>query len=150
MRRLTPDEIAAIQAAPVSESTAALSRRLGLSDKAVRYQRLVFQRKGTNAQRSAQQWVETNCKPAVTEDIDWVPKPETSLPITYAEEPSTALLCVDEDELNDWWDALDVEAKADAFMQWSLGNDGHNSHVYIKSSIPVVGTLDTATQAAQQ
>jgi hypothetical protein len=56
-------------------------------------------------------------------------------------EAAQALLCVDEDELNDWWDALDVDAKADAFMQWSLGNDGRNSHVYIeptaKGRIPV-------------
>jgi hypothetical protein len=59
-------------------------------------------------------------------------------------EPAVALLCVDEDELNDWWDALDVEAKADAFAQWSLGNDGRNSHIYIEPcaaiSIPVLGS----------
>jgi hypothetical protein len=61
------------------------------------------------------------------------------------EKPSSALLCVDEDELDDWWDALDVEAKADAFVQWSLGNDGRNSHVYIESretkAVPVAGTV---------
>lgn len=60
-------------------------------------------------------------------------------------EPAVALLCVHEDELDDWWNALDVEAKGDAFAQWSLGNDGRNSHVYIEprppqASVPVVGT----------
>ena len=39
-------------------------------------------------------------------------------------DPASALLCVGEDELDLWWNALDVEAKADAFVQWSLGNDG--------------------------
>jgi hypothetical protein len=196
MRRLTPDEIAAIQAAPLSESTAALSRRLGLSDKAVSYQRLVFQRKQksgsvkqvaeqrVNAESgpttdvnihvaphadsaSAAEFIRANAhairvaineqiataapKPAKPDDDDWIPEPETSLPGSDDAEPSTALLCVDEDELNDWWDALEVEAKADAFVQWSLGNDGRNSHVYIEPSIPVAGTLDTAVdQAAQQ
>lgn len=58
------------------------------------------------------------------------------------EEPATALLCVDEDELDDWWQNLDVEAKADAFVQWSLGNDGRNSHVYIEEPrIPLAGTV---------
>jgi hypothetical protein len=48
-----------------------------------------------------------------------------------------ALICIDEDELNDWWDALDVEAKADAFAQYSLANDGRNSHVYIEPTVAV-------------
>ncbi|MDR3797988.1 MAG: hypothetical protein P4K93_07535 [Terracidiphilus sp.] len=56
-------------------------------------------------------------------------------------EPAIAMLCVDEAELDKWWKALDVEAKADAFMQWSLSNDGRNSHIYIDPSIPVVGTI---------
>lgn len=58
-------------------------------------------------------------------------------------DPARAILCVDEDELDGWWNALDVEAKADAFVQWSLGNDGRNSHVYIEPNdavrVPVRG-----------
>jgi hypothetical protein len=49
MKRLTSDEIAAIQAAPASESTSALARRLGLNLPAVSYQRLIFQRKQRKA-----------------------------------------------------------------------------------------------------
>lgn len=63
-------------------------------------------------------------------------------------QPAVALLRVDEDELNDWWDALDVEAKADAFVQWSLGNYGRNSHIYIEpreaAQIPVAGAIGGA------
>lgn len=63
-----------------------------------------------------------------------------------------ALLCVDEDELNDWWDALDVEAKADAFVQWSLSNDGRNSHVYIEppATVPVTGKIGEDKERLQQ
>ena len=65
-------------------------------------------------------------------------------------EPARALLCVDEDELDSWWDALEVEAKADAFAQWSLGNDGLNSHVYIErnsaAEIPVKGKVGETSQ----
>lgn len=63
-----------------------------------------------------------------------------------------ALLCVDEDELDDWWDALDVEAKADAFAQYSLSNDGRNSHIHIEPShrIPVAGTISQDKDRLQQ
>lgn len=68
------------------------------------------------------------------------------------DEPAQALLCVDEDELNDWWNALDVEAKADAFVQWSLGNDGRNSHIYIERnetvSVPVTGKVGDDDETA--
>jgi hypothetical protein len=57
------------------------------------------------------------------------------------EAPATALLCVDEEELDNWWANLDVEAKADAWSQWSLGNDGRNSHIHIESGVPVLGTV---------
>lgn len=57
--------------------------------------------------------------------------------------PSSALISVNEEELDEWWDNLDVEAKADAWSQWSLGNHGRNSHVYIEDekSVPVYGTV---------
>jgi uncharacterized Zn finger protein (UPF0148 family) len=53
MRRLTPDQIAAIQAAPLSETTTALAKRLGLNGNTVSYQRLVFQRKQGKAKYKA-------------------------------------------------------------------------------------------------
>ncbi len=68
-------------------------------------------------------------------------------------EPAHALLCVDEDELYDWWDALDVEAKAEAFVQWSLGNDGCNSHINIEPrtvSVPIVGTANCTGEASKE
>ena len=59
--------------------------------------------------------------------------------------PSTALICLDEDELNDWWTSLDVECKADAFAQFALHmHEGHDSHVYVEPShlsVPVTGTI---------
>lgn len=65
-------------------------------------------------------------------------------------EPAQALICLDEDELDGWWDALDVEAKADAFVQWSLGNDGRNSHIYIEPGIPVIDTIGGTTHPQQK
>ena len=58
--------------------------------------------------------------------------------------PAVAMLCINEDELDGWWDALDVEAKADAFSQWSLANDGSNCHLYLgpsRGGIPLVGAI---------
>lgn len=59
--------------------------------------------------------------------------------------PATALLCVTEDELDDWWDTLDVEQKADAFAGFALTMyDPEHSHTYIESpnlSIPLVGDV---------
>jgi hypothetical protein len=37
---------------------------------------------------------------------------------------SRATVCIDEDELNEWWEGLDVECKADAFLQFTLGCGG--------------------------
>jgi hypothetical protein len=36
---------------------------------------------------------------------------------------SNAVLCVAEDELNNWWDEMDVELKAAVFSKWTLGSD---------------------------
>lgn len=68
-------------------------------------------------------------------------------------DPPVALLCVDEDELDNWWAALDVEAKADAFAQYSLSNDGSDSHVYIEPhpepahSIHIEGSIGNDSHA---
>jgi len=72
MRRLTPDQIAAIQAAPLSETTTALAKRLGLNGKTVSYQRLVFQRKQGKAKYkpalSIDAHVEPNSASAATQE----------------------------------------------------------------------------------
>lgn len=81
------------------------------------------------------------------------PQPETADPVVVTlcnagepgdKDPAIATLCVDENELDQWWSFLDVEAKADAFVQWSLSNDGSNSHIYIEPAaavrVPIVGT----------
>jgi DNA-binding MarR family transcriptional regulator len=62
-----------------------------------------------------------------------------------------ATICIDEDELNNWWDGLEVEAKADAFTRYALDTEGRDSRVYIEPcaavSVPVVGTVgDTAAE----
>jgi hypothetical protein len=77
------------------------------------------------------------------------PRPEPiQVSVCNAEErklPSTALICLDEDELDDWWASLDVECKADAFAQFALHmHEGHDSHVYVEPShlsVPVTRTL---------
>ncbi len=61
-----------------------------------------------------------------------------------ADAPATALLCIDEDELDDWWESLDVEMKADAFAQFALHmHDGAESHVYVERTdcVPFGGTV---------
>jgi hypothetical protein len=64
------------------------------------------------------------------------------------EEPATAILCLDEDELDDWWESLDVEMKADAFTNFALRmHTGEDNHIYIEPkhpSIPVTGAIGPA------
>lgn len=60
------------------------------------------------------------------------------------EAPATALLCVDEDELDEWWESLDVEMKADAFAQFALNmHHGFDSHVHVEPTdrVPLAGTV---------
>lgn len=52
-----------------------------------------------------------------------------------AEPSAVAFLCFSEDELDDWWNGLDVEAKADAFAGFSLRAQGQDdSFVHIDDS----------------
>lgn len=56
--------------------------------------------------------------------------------------PPTAVICLDEDELDDWWANLDVENKADAFARYALHQE--TSYVAVDaqvSTIPVMGTI---------
>jgi len=63
--------------------------------------------------------------------------------------PSTALLCVDEDELDEWWDNLDVGCKADAFAGFALRMHSGESHVYVEAGVPIIGTAgETAEEWA--
>jgi hypothetical protein len=60
------------------------------------------------------------------------------------EVPPTALLCVDENELDDWWESLDVEGKADAFAQFALNmHHGFDSHIHVERTdrAPLAGTV---------
>jgi hypothetical protein len=103
-KRLTPSEIAAIQEAPLSEPTAALARRLGLSGNAVSYQRLVFQRK---AKSPSNIQPPRKTEPAVD---DWVPEPDTTL-----RESRQVSFNVDAQTLDAWWKSQTIEFKASVF-----------------------------------
>lgn len=83
-----------------------------------------------------------------------MPRP-MSATICHVEEPripSLAYICLDEDELDNWWNGLDVEAKSDAFIGYSLRAQGQDdSHVYcpgleLDDSIPMKGTIGQDAQ----
>jgi hypothetical protein len=65
-------------------------------------------------------------------------------------DPAIATICIDEDELNNWWDGLGVEAKADAFTRYALDTEGRDSHVYIEPtstvSVPIIGTAGESAE----
>ncbi len=134
--RLTSDQIAAIQAAPLTESTAALARRLGIAAKNVAYQRVVFQRKqGANAPKLsgppvAREFIQAHANAiriAVNEQMNsepparaprpaaqsvpvWEPEPEVALP-----RAAKVTLEVPEKTIDAWWAALDLDSKAALF-----------------------------------
>lgn len=140
MRRLTPDQIAAIQAAPLSETTTALAKRLGLNGNTVSYQRLVFQRKPASfielhidphsiSAATQEDFIRTHAgsirkainnafesiptaasKEPEPEEIDWEPEPEPNLLRSCK-----VALDVDEKTLDTWWAAQSLEAKAKLF-----------------------------------
>lgn len=55
--------------------------------------------------------------------------------------PATALVCVDEDELDEWWDDQDVEIKAEVFMRWALGDRESYVHIPETVRVPIRGTV---------
>ena len=59
------------------------------------------------------------------------------------EPPMTALICLSEDELDDWWESLEVEQKADAFANFALHAHSGESYVAVEPSpsIPATGTV---------
>lgn len=60
-------------------------------------------------------------------------------------DPEIATVCIDEEELDDWWKTLDCDQKADAFTQFSLRMYSAASRIYIEpagTSIPVNGTIE--------
>lgn len=76
-------------------------------------------------------------------------KPEEQIRITCCDhgapvEGATALICLSEDELDDWWEALDVELKADAFSGFALRmRSGIDSRIHIEPpvvGVPILGT----------
>ena len=60
------------------------------------------------------------------------------------QESPSALCCIDEDDLDNWWDEQDVEVKADAFLRITLNQT--TSFIYCgnrfsEPRIPVVGSI---------
>ena len=51
---------------------------------------------------------------------------------------AVATVCLNEDELDDWWSCLDVEAKAAAFCEYSLGEITRS---YNKEGVPLAGVV---------
>jgi hypothetical protein len=79
------------------------------------------------------------------------PEPETATSVTIGDRPepsAVAFLCFSEDELDNWWDGLDVEAKADAFAGFSLRAQGQgDSFIHVpEPRIPVAGTIGAVSQ----
>lgn len=82
--------------------------------------------------------------------------PETPIEATAcnAAEPSVAFLCFSETELDEWWNGLDVECKADAFAGFSIRAQGQGTSFVavddaftlrrIGTGIPVEGTIGNA------
>ncbi len=62
-----------------------------------------------------------------------------NLPRHREEPPPVATVCVDEDELDDWWAEQDVEVKADAFMRWALNRDRCYVSIPEIVRVPVLG-----------
>jgi len=57
----------------------------------------------------------------------------------------TAVCCLDEDELDEWWEDLDVEQKSDAFLRFSL----KRSTTYVHAAEPAIPILGTANCTAE-
>lgn len=81
-----------------------------------------------------------NRRPAST------PMPEPPIHVTACHRPepsATAFLCFSEDELDEWWNGLDVAEKADAFAGFSLRAQGQDeSFVHVpETRIPVEGAV---------
>jgi hypothetical protein len=59
--------------------------------------------------------------------------------------PDFATVCMNEDELDDWWSSLDVQQKASAFVEFSLetapARKSAESHTHIHTHIHVAGTV---------
>lgn len=58
---------------------------------------------------------------------------------TDAPVSSHATVCIDEADLDDWWDELDVELKSAAFLNYSFG--AARSEVDVTERVPVTGTI---------
>lgn len=63
--------------------------------------------------------------------------------VNGARETSRATVCIDEADLDDWWDELDVELKSAAFLNYSFG--AARSEVSVEDrvtvSVPIVGSV---------
>lgn len=56
--------------------------------------------------------------------------------------PAVATVCIGEDELDAWWDSLDVDQKADAFAGFALRMYQGESRIAVEpASIPILGTV---------
>jgi hypothetical protein len=67
--------------------------------------------------------------------------PPARVSCCHPQEPkpaAVATVCLNEDELDDWWSCLDVEAKAAAFCEYSLAEITRS---YKKEGIPLAGVV---------
>jgi hypothetical protein len=53
--------------------------------------------------------------------------------------PAVATVCLNEDELDDWWTSLDTTSRAVAFTEYSLRNAGPTTSG-VEIRVPVIGT----------
>ncbi len=76
-------------------------------------------------------------------------KPEEPVRVTCCKhgepaESPMALICLSEDDLDEWWQSLDVEMKAAAFSGFALRmHTGFDSHIHVEPGVvrvPVLGT----------
>lgn len=65
------------------------------------------------------------------------------------EPPSHATVCVDEDELDEWWDQLGVDLKAEAFVRFSLYGVSHGDFSDHEARVPIEGAVGEEAKAAQ-
>jgi len=100
MTKITTAQIDAIKEAPASEKTAALARRLKITEGACGYYRRMFKKAGAGKPGAAK--TEHTAKPAASK-----PAPKS--------DSRTVSLNVSEETLNSWWMGLDFSTKVEVF-----------------------------------
>lgn len=86
--------------------------------------------------RLGEQVIDEKCKrhPVEGDDLSYLTNCDDQMVCP----PAAVTVCIDEDELDEWWEGLDVELKADAFLAWTLGRG--------RAAIPVEGAIGESRQ----